>query len=123
MNDPNYLEPNVRAVYDYGFRWMSWLTGGKVVPVYTSTYRTIAEQTTLYNNRATNPYPVEKPGDSPHNRFPSPAADTAVPDVAVAIVNGDKWNSWELWTAVREALGLRVPKTDRVHGERPGWKN
>lgn len=82
---------------------------GGTRPVITSTYRSRAEQQELYDNRATNPYPVNRPGDSSHEWGLS--FDSDVPDA-----------EHPLWRQVREYVGFRVPDNDPVHGEVPNWR-
>lgn len=100
------------------------LTG--ITPTLTSTGRSIAEQRALLEGN--NPYPVNKPGDSSHNVVSSalgPGAlgiDSWVPDKTVTI-QGHRFNSWEVWTYLREYVGMRVPSNDRVHSEVPNWRD
>lgn len=82
---------------------------GGVRPVITSTYRSIAEQQKLYDARASNPYPVNRPGDSAHNY--GLGFDSDVPE------------AWmPTWIQVRRYLGFRVPDNDEVHAEVPDWR-
>lgn len=93
------------------------LTG--IWPTTTSTYRSYEQQEELYENRAQNPYPVNKPGDSSHQW--GLGWDSWVPERDVVTAYGT-FPAWSLWTWVRSAYGLRVPTNDRVHGEYPGWR-
>lgn len=88
--------------------WQHYYPDGPV-PVITSTYRTIQEQQQLYDKRASNPYPVNRPGDSAHNW--GLAFDSDVPDAYMAN-----------WIAVRQYVGFRVPDNDEVHAEVPNWR-
>lgn len=89
------------------------LMGGRVVggitPTMTSGYRSVEKQAELYAARATNPYPVNRPGDSAHNY--GLAVDAWVPD-----------GQWDLWHAILRYVGFRVPENDRVHAEWPDWR-
>ena len=126
----NGVHRGVVDAYEYACDWFQWLTGGTIDargrwnggirPTLTSGFRSAAEQVSLYENRARNPYPVNRPGDSAHEY--GLAIDSWVPDQTVT-VDGYRWNSWALWTAVREAVGFRVPSNDRVHSEVPNWRD
>lgn len=114
----------VLQLYDYAAAWMAYLTG--ITPTLTSTGRSLAEQRALLNSN--NPYPVNQPGDSSHNVIRSALGDGSlgvdswVPDQTVTI-QGYRFNSWEVWTYLREWVGLRVPSNDRVHSEIPDWRS
>lgn len=59
--------------------------------VVTSTYRSYTDQLRLWNNRATNPYPVAPPGRSYHQL--GRAFDVnGDPQILAAL--GRVWNSW-----------------------------
>ena len=92
---------------DYAFRWHQHVTGTR--PTMTSTYRTIAKQQELYNNRASNPYPVNRPGDSSHNF--GLGFDSWVPEGQMPI-----------WVYIRRAVGFQVPENDLIHAEVPNWR-
>lgn len=119
VNDLSLLVPEVRQAHQLAQLVHQLVTGGYVdargrvvggtVPVTTSTGRSIAEQEALYAQRDTNPYPVNRPGDSAHQY--GLAVDSDVPDAQQPI-----------WRAVREYFGFRVPSNDEVHGEVPGWR-
>jgi len=83
---------------------------GGTRPTLTSVYRSGAEQDDLYANRATNPYPVNRPGDSAHQW--GLAFDSDVPD-----------EQQPLYRQVREYVGWRVPSNDEVHAEVPAWRD
>lgn len=83
---------------------------GGTRPTITSVYRSVAEQENLYDNRATNPYPVNRPGDSAHQW--GLAFDSDVPDA-----------QQPLYRQVREYVGWRVPSNDEVHAEVPSWRD
>jgi hypothetical protein len=94
------------------------LTGGHIIgnrvqggvrPTMTSAYRSYEKQQQLYADRANNPYPVNRPGDSAHNY--GLAIDAWVPD-----------KYWPLWHAILGYVGFRVPANDRVHAEWPNWR-
>lgn len=82
---------------------------GGTLPVVTSTYRSAEQQGELYAKRDTNPYPVNRPGDSAHQY--GLAFDSDVPDA-----------QQPLWRAVRQFVGFRVPDNDEVHAELPNWR-
>ena len=117
--DLSQLQPEVKDAYEYARLIHRVLTGGTIDlygnvsggsrPVTTSTYRSTSEQVRLYENRASNPYPVNRPGDSAHEW--GLAVDSDVPDM-----------EQPLWRAVREYVGFRVPSNDEVHGEVPNWR-
>lgn len=113
----NGVHPLVLEAYDYAVAWYRYLTGES--PTLTSGSRSADEQRQLYANRANNPYPVNRPGDSAHEY--GLAIDSWVPEKTFTI-QGHRWNSWALWTAIREAVGFRVPSNDRVHSEVPNWR-
>lgn len=102
------LQPWLLPYWQYAVDWFTWLTG--VRPTVTSTYRSYDEQRALYSNRATNPYPVNRPGDSAHNY--GLAIDSDVPDQLMPT-----------WIAVRRAVGFRVPDNDVIHAEVPNWRD
>lgn len=113
------LQPWIRERWELAAAVMQLLTGGKLTgstvsggirPTVTSTYRSIQDQQKLYDARASNPYPVNRPGDSAHNY--GLAVDSWVPD-----------GYWELWWAVQRYVGFEVPgATDRVHAQWPQWR-
>lgn len=116
----NGLQPWLRPYAQYAVDWFRILTGGHqdargrvvggIEPTITSGYRSEAKQAELYKNRHTNPYPVNRPGDSAHNyRL---AFDSDVPDAYMP-----------LWIAVRRAVGFTVPDNDEVHAEYPNWRS
>lgn len=117
------LQPWVRDQAEVAIALFRLLTGGRVqgdqviggvTPVITSGYRTTAQQTALYNARASNPYPVNKPGDSAHQfglGFDS------------SFNAADKARYMPLWVACRRELGFRVPDNDPVHAEVPNWRS
>lgn len=80
-----------------------------LTPTVTSGYRSIRRQAELYRNRATNPYPVARPGTSAHNY--GLAWDSSVPAA-----------QWPWWTSLRRWVGWHVPDGDRVHAELPAWR-
>lgn len=116
----NGLQPWLRPYADYAIQLMRLHSGGTVdargrvtggvVPTITSGYRSVSKQQELYENRANNPYPVNRPGDSAHNY--GLAFDSDVPD---------RW--MPLWIAVRRAVGFTVPSNDEVHAEYPNWRS
>lgn len=93
-------------------------------PTITSVLRSSAEQSRLYDRFQLClsqgkfrdgetygcQYPANPPGSSSHEY-------------------GVAWDSWvpdehmPLWTAIRRAVGWRVPETDLVHAELPGWRD
>lgn len=91
-------------------QFSDWTGQWQIVPTITSGYRTIAEQQDLWDHRATNPYPVNYPGDSAHNW--GLAIDSWVPD---------PW--FPYWTWFRRSWGFTVPDNDRVHSEYPNWRD
>lgn len=101
------LQPWLVPYVEYALNWYTYLTHQEVTV--TSTYRSVQEQQVLYDNRATNPYPVNRPGDSAHQY--GLAFDSSVPN--------DKLG---LWTQIRTAVGFRVPANDHVHAEVPSWR-
>ena len=119
MRDLSALHPAVRDYYLATAEWMRQLTGGTtdirgrkvggIVPTVTSTYRSLDEQQRLYANRANNPYPVSRPGNSAHQY--GLAVDSDVPD-----------RHMPYWIAVRRAAGWYVPDNDEVHAGVPNWQ-
>lgn len=117
------LQPWVRERAEAAIRLFRIQTGARVIggrlfggvtPTITSGYRSIEKQAQLYANRASNPYPVNRPGDSAHEwglAFDSSFAAK------------DKARYMPLWTMVREACGFRVPANDEVHAEVENWRN
>lgn len=113
------LESAVRTRAEYAAAYMQMYTGGTVdprgrivggvVPTITSGFRTAEKQRQLYAARATNRYPVNRPGDSPHEY--GLAFDSDVPD-----------RHMPTWVRMREYLGFRVPQNDEVHAEVPNWR-
>lgn len=97
-----------------------------LTPTVTSTFRSIAKQQQLRaayesclaqgqiirpsNADANCRYPANRPGDSAHNF--GLAWDSSVPD-----------GQWDLWNAIRSALGWTLDPNDRVHAEVPGWRS
>jgi D-alanyl-D-alanine carboxypeptidase-like protein len=75
----------------------------------TSGLRTIAEQQRLWDNRASNPYPVARPGTSRHQE--GRAADVTIGGRAIQDVIG---------AAELRAAGLAPLSGDAVHVELPG---
>ena len=55
-------------------------------------------------------YPANRPGDSAHEF--GLAWDSVVPP-----------GEMETWTAIRRAVGWRVPEGDLIHAELPDWRN
>lgn len=116
-SDLRGLNPLVRGRVEYAVKVFEHFTG--VRPTITSTYRTIAEQTKLYNaylngQRTGNPtpWPANPPGESAHNvRNGALAFDSWVPP---------EW--MPLWRWLREQLGFRVPDNDVIHAEVPNWR-
>jgi len=119
--DLSLLQDWVRSDYELARAVHQLLTGGEYSavdgkihggskPTTTSTYRSTQEQERLYAERASNPYPVNRPGDSAHQW--GMAVDSDVPD-----------REQPLWRAVREWVGFRVPSNDEVHGEVPNWRD
>lgn len=114
------LQPWLRPYAEYAVQVMQLNSGGVVdargriqggiTPTITSGYRSIEKQKELYANRASNPYPVNRPGDSAHNF--GLAFDSDVPD---------QW--MPLWIAVRRYVGFTVPANDEVHAEYPNWRS
>lgn len=102
------LQPWLVPYAEYAFQLMQHYYG--VTPTLTSTYRTIQEQQQLYDKRASNPYPVNRPGDSAHNW--GLAFDSDVPDAYMPA-----------WIYIRQAVGFRVPENDEVHAEVPNWRS
>lgn len=88
------------------------ITGG-VRPTVTSGYRSVERQAELYADRANNPYPVNRPGDSAHNYGLAFDSSFAPKEKA-------KW--MPTWIAVRQSVGFRVPENDPVHAEYPYWR-
>jgi len=121
LKDLSLLHPQVRERHQLAALYFRILTGATIdarnrlsggsEPVVTSTGRTWEEQEKLYAAKDSNPYPVNRPGDSAHNVVPSLAVDSDVPD-----------HLHPLWKAVREYVGFRVPANDAVHGEVPNWR-
>jgi len=82
-----------------------------ISPVITSTFRTWDDQQRLRDRweRGQSRFPANRPGDSAHNY-------------------GFAWDSWtppadrDLWVAIREYVGFRVPDNDWIHGEVPQWR-
>lgn len=115
----NRLQPWLRPYAEASLDYFQFVTGGQrdvkgriqggVRPTVTSGFRTNVEQQALYAARASNPYPVNRPGDSAHEY--GLAFDSAVPDRYLPA-----------WTALRRAIGFRVPENDEVHAEVPGWR-
>lgn len=112
------LQPWLRPYADYAVQWFQLLTGGReyrgrvvggITPTITSVYRSAKKQAELYADRARNPYPVNRPGDSSHQYGLS--FDSDVPD-----------RYMPLWIAVRRAVGFTVPSNDEVHAEYPNWR-
>lgn len=66
------LAPSLGTLEPWLQPWARWLVkvapyaGARSVRI-TSAYRSIAQQTELWNNRHRNPYPVAPPGASMHN--------------------------------------------------------
>lgn len=81
-----------------------------IYPTVTSVYRSTAEQARLYAQRASNPYPVAKPGNSAHNY--ALAWDASVPA---------KYDA--LWRKIRTEIGWVVPSDDKVHAEVRDWRS
>ena len=106
------LHPVVRERMNLALDYFQWLTG--IRPTVTSGYRTPAQQATLYVNRAANPYPVNRPGDSAH-QF-GLAFDSS-------FSAAHKAQLMPLWKEVRWAVGFHVPDNDDVHAEVPGWRS
>lgn len=114
------LQPWLQPYAYYAVDWMRLSSGGRydvkgnitggVVPTITSGTRSLAKQAELYANRAKNPYPVNKPGDSAHNF--GLGFDSDVPD---------EW--MPLWIEIRRLVGFRVPENDEVHAEVPNWRS
>lgn len=105
--DVAHLHPTVRQYMDAMVDYFKQATG--VEPVITSGYRSIEKQQQLYDQRSSNPYPVNRPGDSAHNY--GLAFDSDVPD---------KW--MPTWIAFRRWVGFTVPDNDEVHTEVPNWR-
>ena len=96
-----------------------------LTPTITSTFRSVSKQAQLRaayesclaqgvsispsNTDANCRYPANRPGDSAHNF--GLAWDSSVPD-----------GQWDLWNAIRSALGWTLDPNDRVHAEVPGWR-
>lgn len=124
-DDPTGANRYVYQAYLLASDYMVQLTG--IRPTLTSAFRSGAEQVRLWENRANNPYPVNRPGDSAHNvKFSalgpgSLAIDSWVPDRTVTI-NGHQFNSRDVWTYLRQYVGFRVPSNDVVHSEIPDWR-
>ena len=114
------LQPWFREWVEYALAVMQYNTGGQLMPdgsvrggirpTITSGYRSIADQTRLWNARASNPYPVARPGESAHNF--GMAFDSSVPEAYKPT-----------WKYIREYLGFRVPADDIVHAEVPNWRS
>lgn len=107
--------PNVDDLNAEVRAWAMWLvdrfeldTG--VRPVITSGFRSRSDQEQLYANRASNPYPVNRPGDSAHEY--GMGWDSYVPP---------EWQEW--WNYYRRYVGFRVPENDHVHADVPGWRD
>lgn len=126
MNDPSRANAYVLAAFTWAADVMRQVSG--IRPEITSTYRATADQGELYDQRLTNPYPVNRPGDSAHNVRSSTlgpgslAIDSYVPDRTVTLPNGAIVGSRALWTYLREYVGFRVPANDVVHSEVPNWR-
>lgn len=103
------LDPTVRSYAQYALAIADYF--GVPVTV-TSGYRSIADQQKLYDNRASNPYPVNRPGDSSHNF--GLGWDSSTPSQYMPA-----------WIAIREYLGFRVAdeQGDPVHAEVPNWRS
>lgn len=101
------LQPWLIPYADYAIAWHQKVTGTR--PTITSSYRSFDKQIKLYEARHTNPYPVNRPGDSAHNW--GLAFDSDVPDVQMPT-----------WIWIRRQLGFRVPDNDEVHAEVPDWR-
>ena len=107
MASLNGLVPWARPAAEEAVAWAVYYR----VPVQvTSVYRSIADQARLYARRASNPYPVAKPGNSAHNW--GMAWDSWVPE-----------QYWPWWTYVRTSLGWEVLPGDRIHAQVPGWRS
>lgn len=113
------INPALLPYIEYACMWMKWATGGTwdgrtvsggITPTITSGYRSIEKQAQLYADRASNPYPVSRPGNSAHNY--GMAFDSDVPPKYMPE-----------WIAIRRAVGFTVPANDEVHGEVPGWRS
>jgi hypothetical protein len=113
------VQPWIMERWQLAAAVLQYLTGGTVVgqrvvggtaPTMTSAFRSVERQAELYADRASNPYPVNRPGDSAHNY--GLAIDAWVPD-----------NLWPLWHAILAYVGFRVPSNDRVHAEWPNWRD
>lgn len=110
------LHPSLRPYAAAAIAEMERRTGK--TPTVTSVWRSREDQQRLYDNRAKNPYPVNRPGDSAHETMladGTPAAlafDSDVPPPYEAT-----------WKAIRESYGFRVPDNDDVHGELPNWRS
>jgi hypothetical protein len=77
--------------------------------------RNTAQQQALWNNRASNPNPVARPGTSPHE-FGVAIDATPIPRTSAA------WNV--LWDEARRAglvLGKNFSRSDPPHFELPGF--
>lgn len=112
------LHPVFRRYVEFAVSEFAKATG--VRPTITSTYRTMAEQTALYNayvrgQQTGNPtkWPANPPGESAHN-------------VASGALAFDSWvpDQWmPLWVWFRREIGFRVPDNDVIHAEVPGWRD
>lgn len=117
------LQPFVRDAMNVAIDYFALATGGRWVPgrgvvggmrpTITSGYRDLEKQAALYAARASNPYPVNRPGDSAHNY--GLAFDSS-------FAAREKPLYMPLWTKIREAVGFRVPPNDLVHAEYPWWR-
>lgn len=84
MADIHQLQPWLQP---FAAALLSYMPNARV----TSTYRSISDQTRLYNNRANNPYPVAPPGHSYHNYG---RAFDVVDEPAVLQWAGKVWKAW-----------------------------
>jgi D-alanyl-D-alanine carboxypeptidase len=83
-----------------------------LTPEITSVFRTNQQQSSLYQTFLAGKaeYPANPPGLSAHEY--GMAWDSVVPAA-----------QQPLWTAIRQAVGWRVPPNDVIHAEVPNWWN
>lgn len=79
--------------------------------IVTSTYRSVADQSALYQRRERNAYPVAPPGRSSHHT--GLAADVSARTPQQQMRLGRLWREW----------GGRWSESDRVHFEHPDAQN
>lgn len=102
MVDINGLSPEVKkALFAASQEYLSRY-GKPLINNISSAYRSTAKQQELWNNRANNPYPVARPGTSPHES-----------GLAIDV------NDWQRAKPILEKYGFNqpLPKNDPIHFE------